>query len=160
MQIIKDELTVVENIDIRQYLGKWHEIARFDFYYERGYHGATAEYSLLENGRIKVENRAFTDSGKEHVSIGSARVVDSSNAKLKVNFLPCYLSCFECIASGDYWILRIDEDYQTALVGSPSREYLWILHRKSKLNKQILNSYLSTATKLGFDISKLVFNDI
>ncbi|MFA5768897.1 MAG: lipocalin family protein, partial [Bacteroidales bacterium] len=49
----------VKELDLNRYLGKWYEIARFDHSFERGLVGATANYSLREDGKIKVLNTGY-----------------------------------------------------------------------------------------------------
>ena len=57
--------TAVKNFDKDKYLGKWYEIARLDFKFERDLNNTTAEYSLMDNGKIKVDNRGFNTKTKE-----------------------------------------------------------------------------------------------
>ena len=49
----------VDGFDVNNYLGKWYEIARLDHSFERGLDQVTAEYSLRDDGGIKVINRGF-----------------------------------------------------------------------------------------------------
>lgn len=151
-------IRTVEHVDLQSYLGKWYEIARFDSWFERNCVNVTAEYSLLEHGVIGVYNscRVGTPLGKYKSVSGRAIVVDTrSNAKLKVSFLPRILSCFDRFFSGDYWILKVASDYSVALVGDPSRNYLWILSRTPTLAPDIYNQYVESALQLGFDVKKL-----
>lgn len=52
--------------------------------------------------------------------------------------------------------LRVDPNYQVALVGGPSHKYLWILSRSPQLDEATYQSYLQTAKNYGYDVSKLV----
>ncbi|WP_264297950.1 lipocalin family protein [Aliarcobacter butzleri] len=75
--------------------------------------------------------------------------VDETNSKLKVSFFrPFY---------GDYWILDLDKDYKYAIVGTPSKEYLWILSREKTMSNEVLNKLLEKITSMGFDKSKLTY---
>ena len=145
-------LPTVNNIDVEKYQGKWFEIARFDFYWEpKGDINVTAHYIWDKDTKtIAVVNQSTDRNGNQKKSVGTARAIDPSNAKLKVSFLPKWLCCFESCASGDYWILKIDKDYQTVLIGNPTRDYLWILHRKKTLDKKTVNEYKDYARTLGF----------
>ncbi len=89
----------------------------------------TATYKLRDDEKIDVINRCtMIEDDKKKEATGIAYAVDDTNSKLKVSFFrPFY---------GDYWIIDVDKDYQHALVGSPSREYLWILSRDKKLMKK------------------------
>jgi apolipoprotein D and lipocalin family protein len=56
----------------------------------------------------------------------------------------------------DYWVLGLDPDYQWAVVGSPSREYLWILSRSPDLAEPQMEQALAIARAQGFDLSRLM----
>ena len=95
---------------------------------------SSATYSLQADGKVRVQNRALDGNGEPQESIGEATVVPASgNAKLEVTFLPDVLRWIP-FTKGDYWVLRIDDDYQTALVGGPDRKYLWLLSRSPALD--------------------------
>lgn len=150
-------LESVKSIDLNKYMGKWYEIARFDSWFEKDCVNVTAEYTL--NGNIvDVLNtcRLKTPHGKYKEAKGRAIVVrHSNNAKLKVSFLPNFLRVFDRFFSGDYWILKIEPDYSVVLVGEPSKKYLWILSRTSKIDPTTYKQYVKYAESLGFDVSKL-----
>ena len=50
----------VENFKLEKYLGKWYEIARLDHSFERGLTRVTAEYSLRDDGGVRVLNRGYS----------------------------------------------------------------------------------------------------
>lgn len=145
------DVKAVENFVAEKYLGKWHEIARLDFRFERDLNNTTAEYSLLDNGLIRVVNRGFnykTQEWKE--AVGKARFA-SSNTKgsLVVSFFgPFY---------GAYNIVALDKDYQYALVAGKSTKYVWILSRSKEIPDSVKTDYLTIAARLGYDISKLIW---
>jgi apolipoprotein D and lipocalin family protein len=144
------QLRTVDRVEIDRYMGIWYEIARLPNSFEKGLECVTATYSLKENGDVKVLNRGHNI--KDHTDIdeanGTAWVVDTaSNSKLKVRFFWPF--------SGDYWILSLDPDYQNVLLGSPSRKYMWVLSRSPKPNETIIISLLDSASRAGFDVSKV-----
>lgn len=140
-------LASVDEVNLDRYLGTWYEIARFEHWFERGCSNVTANYSLKDNGDIKVINKCTKGDNTNKESIGTAYTVDETNSKLKVSFFrPFY---------GDYWILDLDENYQYALIGDPSRKYMWILARNSKIDEKTKNRLLDKASNLDFDINKL-----
>jgi apolipoprotein D and lipocalin family protein len=57
--------------------------------------------------------------------------------QINVSFLPEGVRWIP-VARGDYWILKLDEDYQTVLVGEPSRKYLWVLSRVPNPKKDVI----------------------
>jgi apolipoprotein D and lipocalin family protein len=142
----KPTLTVVDLVDLERYLGKWYEIASYPAWFQKGCTGSTAEYSLLPDGRIQVINscRKGGLDGKLKESKGKAEVVDTvTNAKLKVWFFWPF--------KGNYWIIELDPDYQWAVVGEPSRKYLWILSRTPTMDEAIYQEILGRLPQKCYD---------
>lgn len=152
-----EKLQTVQNVDLKNYLGTWHEIARKPMYFQKKCdYNVTADYSLNENGSIKVDNRCYDKNGKLQQSIGEAFVQNApANSKLKVSFLPKALRWLP-VGRGDYWILKLDENYQVALIGTPNKKYLWLLSRSPQLDPAITAEYLNYAKSLGYDLSDLI----
>jgi apolipoprotein D and lipocalin family protein len=143
-------LQTVGHVDLGRYLGTWYEIARFPQSFEKGCTGTTATYSLRSDGDIEVLNRCHRGSleGPEKVAKGRARVVDrASNAKLEVSFFWPFW--------GAYWIIELDPNYQYAVVGHPSRDYLWILCRTPRLAPEVYGRILERLKAQGYDLSRL-----
>lgn len=148
---IPKNVVAVKPFTIEKYLGKWYEIARFDFKFEKGLNNTTANYSLNNNGTIKVVNRGFDyNKNRWRQSTGKAKFVSSPDeAKLKVSFFgPFYAG---------YNVIAIDPDYKYALVCGKNFDYLWILSREKSIPENIKQDYLQKAKNYGFDISKLVW---
>lgn len=146
----------ISNFDLNQYLGTWYEIARLPMKYQpEDSTDISAVYSLQSNGKVKVQNRCLDANKKLDESIGEATIVDAEHGKLEVSFLP---EGFRWIpfTKGDYWVLKIDADYQTALVGEPDKKFLWILHRNPTLHDSIKQEYLNYAKSLGYDLTDLI----
>jgi len=144
-------VVAVKSFDKAKYLGKWYEIARIDFKYEKDLDHTTAEYSLNTNGTIKVENRGYnTLKGKWEQAIGKAKFVKSDRvAMLKVSFFgPFYAG---------YNVLAIDPEYQYALVGGASFKYLWILSRETNIPNEIKVKYIQIAKDFGYNTSDLIW---
>jgi apolipoprotein D and lipocalin family protein len=148
---IPKDVEAVQPFDLQKYLGKWYEIARFDYRFERGLSKVTATYSLQDEESIKVLNRGFdAEKGKWKQSTGKARFVSSRDvARLKVSFFGPFYSGYNVIA--------IDPSYQYALVCGKNRDYLWILSREKTIPENIKQRYLQTARNYGFDVSKLIW---
>jgi apolipoprotein D and lipocalin family protein len=144
-------LSTIKDLDLKRYMGTWYEIARYDHSFERGLTAVTATYELLPNGRITVWNQGYKDSpdGKLKKAKGKAKQPDPSDpGKLKVAFFLFFYA--------DYYILELDDNYQWALVGSSSDNYLWILSRTSVLEKETMDHILSQARARGYDTDKLI----
>ncbi|UII19865.1 lipocalin family protein [Fulvivirga ligni] len=143
----------VNDFQKEKYLGKWYEIARFNYRFEKNLSHVTAEYSLNDNGNIEVHNRGFNEKkGKYEDAYGKAKwVKDDHTGELKVSFFgPFYAG---------YNIIAIDSDYQNALVAGKNRDYLWLLSRNPQMPENIKDEYLKKAELEGFKISDLVWTN-
>lgn len=146
----------IESLDVNRYIGQWHEIARLPVSFQKKcISDVTANYSLNPDKTIKVINTCRTKEGVLDASEGLAKSTNAGNTKLKVTFLPQGLRWIP-FTKGDYWVLRLDENYQTVLVGGSSHKYLWILSRNTTIDEATYQSYIATAKQQGYDISKLV----
>ena len=145
-----DFLPVFKKVDLKRYIGRWHEIARLPMFFQRNcVSDVTADYSLRPDGKIGVLNQCRQKDGTLSTASGAARFVDqSTNAKFKVSFFWPF--------SGDYWILELGPNYEYAMVGEPRRKYLWILSRQPNLNEEIYLELVTKAKLLGFDTSRLI----
>ncbi len=142
----------IHGFELDRYLGKWYEIARLDHSFERGLSRVYAEYSLREDGGVKVVNRGFDPIKNEwEEAIGKAYFVREPDVgQLKVSFFgPFY---------GAYNILALDKEaYQYSLVAGPNFSYLWILARTPALDKAVVDDLVAKAQKLGFPVSDLIY---
>ncbi|WP_053088774.1 lipocalin family protein [Moraxella canis] len=145
----------VDHVRLDDYLGTWYEIGRLPMSFQnKCTHNVTANYTLKDNGKIKVLNTCQTKDGQMSAD-GEAYPIDDTNAKLKVSFLPSFLKKLP-IAQADYWVLATTEDaqnYTSALVGTPDRKYLWVLSRTPSLDERIYQNYLDIARQNGYDLS-------
>ncbi|AML57843.1 Outer membrane lipoprotein blc precursor [Serratia rubidaea] len=141
----------INGFDANRYLGKWYEVARLENRFERGLEQVTATYGKRSDEGISVLNRGYDpekNTWKE--SKGKAYFTGTPTvAALKVSFFgPFY---------GGYNVIRLDDNYQYALVSGPNRDYLWLLSRTPTLPDAVKQDYLKTAQKLGFQIDRLVW---
>lgn len=142
-------LDTVKKVDLHKYLGTWYEIARYEHFFEKGCRDVSATYMLKEDGNIKVINRCTKEDAEKKEVTGVAYATDESNSKLKVSFFrPFY---------GDYWIIMLDDDYRYAVVGDPSREYLWILSRTPKLDEKTKETILKRLPTMGYSGDPLIW---
>ena len=138
----------VTNFDVKRYMGVWYEIARLDHPFERNMNKVTAEYKLLPDGRINVINRGEKGGRMKQIT-GKARPVDNSGkGELKVRFF---------IFPMRYVVMELSPDYQYAMVGSSSTDYLWVLSRQSSMPLDVLNDLLRKAKKRGYDVEGMIF---
>lgn len=144
-------LPVVPSVDLNRYAGRWYEVARLPFRFEKNcVSDVTAQYALRPDGTVEVLNSCKQIDGKVKESKGTAKPADKKgpNSKLKVTFFWPF--------AGDYWILDLDPQYQWSLVGAPNRKYLWILSRSTNLDAKIYEQIGEKAKSLGFDTTQLI----
>jgi apolipoprotein D and lipocalin family protein len=126
-------------------------------WFQRGCVRSTADYALEADGTVRVVNRCRTEDGSEKSAVGRAYVVDGgSNARLEVEFDNWFSRLFPGVARGDYWVIHLEPDYSVAVVGNPSREYLWILARDPVLPDDRYHAIVERCARLGFPVEQLV----
>jgi apolipoprotein D and lipocalin family protein len=150
-------LKTVEKLELDKYLGVWYEVARKPLYFQNNCdRDVTATYTLNENGNVAVDNRCYSKDGSLNQSIGEAFVQNAPfNSKLKVSFLPEAIRWLP-FGRGDYWVLKLDDDYQTVLVGEPRRKYMWVLSRSPQPDQTVVNEYLEYAKSVGYDVGDVI----
>lgn len=149
------EVKSVSNIDLQRYAGTWYEQASFPMYFQRRCaRNTNANYRLLPERKIEVINRCEKSDGDVLQAEGLAKPSGKAPAELKVRFAPSFLS-FLPFVWADYWVIALDTDYQWAVVGTPNKEYLWILSRDKSISADLLNELSERARLQGFDVSKL-----
>ncbi len=140
-------LETVERVDLKRYLGTWYEIASFPQSFQKGCSCTTAEYRQNDDGSIKVTNSCNKD-GKRKVRTAKAKVTDpATNAKLSVQFFWPF--------KGKYWIIDLDDAYSYAVVGHPSRKYLWILSRSKDMPQAQYEQIVQRIQAKCYDITQL-----
>ncbi|MGB5053828.1 MAG: lipocalin family protein [Nitrospirales bacterium] len=154
------KLPTALSVDLSRYSGMWHEIARLPMWGQRNCVRSTAEYRLLEPGKVAVRNACTTSTGEEVSIEGVATVVDPEHrAKLNVVFDQWAAKLVALLTSseqGNYWILRVDPDYRLAIVGTPDRDYLWILARTPSIDEASYQDMVSFSHRLGFQTEHLI----
>lgn len=145
----KPDNTTVTDFDLSRYAGRWYEIARYDHRFEHGLTNVTAEYSVMDDGSIKVFNAGLqAKTGKKSEIIGRAKTTGTTGL-LRVSFFWKFYS--------DYRVMALAEDYTWALVGAgKSDRYLWILSRTETLNDDTLKTILAEAERRGYDTQRLI----
>jgi apolipoprotein D and lipocalin family protein len=140
----------VTGFDQDRYLGTWYEIARLDHSFERGLSQVTAEYTLNDDGSIKVINRGYSaEKGEWKEAQGRAKFVgDSDVGHLKVSFFgPFYAS---------YVVFELDDDYSTAYITGYNRNYLWLMSRTPEVSEEVLEAFRARAEAEGFELGELI----
>lgn len=137
----------IDSLDLNRFLGEWYEIARFDHCFESGMENNKAVYTMGENGIVSVKNSGVKNGNLKEVS-GIAKTTDNPGL-LRVSFFKPFYA--------DYRVLYLDADYQYALIGSASSDYLWILSRTPQLEDSVKEILLSEAVSRGYDINNFIW---
>ncbi len=144
----------VTGFDLQRYLGKWYEIARLDHSFEKGLDRVTAEYSLREDGGLRVINRGFSIPEKKWKEAeGRAYFVKGhEQGYLKVSFFGPFF--------GSYVVFELDkEKYQYAFVSGNTKSYLWLLSRTPSVSQELIDEFVMRSKDLGFNTDDLIFVD-
>lgn len=144
-----------KDFDPAKYSGTWYEIARYPLIWEKDCATAQANYTWdAVNQKILVENICVNaDLSPKRSRYGEARVVDPNDkSKLMLKFTDGLPAGPE----SSYWVFSTDY-INYSLVGDDSRNFLWFLTRKPKINTQDKPKIKEFVSKFGFDPEKLIF---
>lgn len=145
-------LETVPNVDLKRFQGKWYEVASLPRPTQADCYGTIGVYTLTSDTTINLVHQCNLGSltGPLSQSQASGKVTDpSATAKLSVDFGGGFY--------GDYWIIDLGEHYEFAVVGHPTRQYLWIISRTPALDSATLAGVLQRAQAKGFDTSHLQY---
>lgn len=151
------DLPTVAFVDLHRYAGTWYEIARLPMWFQRHCVDSKAVYTIRSDGRMGVHNECITEAGETAVADGVAMVVDTTtNARLSVVFDNWFSRLVGESREGNYWIVDLDAEYHTAMVGTPDRRYLWILARLPMLDDERYRQMVQRAKELGYPVERLI----
>ncbi len=148
---IPEGAEAVDDFRKEKYLGKWYEIARLDFTFERDLDNTTAEYTVREDGRVGVRNRGFNykkREWKEAIGIAKFRGAETVGA-LEVSFFGPFFA--------PYNIIALDKDYSCALIAGKDTNYLWILARTREIPAEIKEALIAKAKSAGYKTADLIW---
>ncbi|MCR4158774.1 lipocalin family protein [Kerstersia gyiorum] len=153
------EMPTQQGVELDKYSGVWYEQARLPNWFQKACVGdVKAEYTIESDTTIGVTNTCRTADGSTKTATAEGRLASDvkplNPAKLEVRFAPQWLSWLPMVW-GDYWILKLEGDYQYSLVGTPDLKYLWVLSREQKADRQVVKSLLDYAETLGFPVSEI-----
>lgn len=153
-----DAPRTVGDVDLQRYQGTWYEQARLPMFFQRDCVRSEARYRLQDEGRVEVVNRCETASGEWKEARGEAVPQQPGRTdKLWVRFDNWFSTLFPGLSKGHYWVLYLDDDYSVALVGSPDRDYLWLLSREERIDSATRERLLDEAHRRGYDTDELIW---
>ena len=156
----RPSLPTQTGVDLQRYAGTWHEQARLPNRFQKDcVADVRADYALQPDGKLAVTNQCRQKDGSIQVANGEGRLAGPSDqhdpARLEVRFAPEWTSWLPMVW-GDYWIIRLDDGYQYSLVGTPDRNYLWVLSRNERADETTVKQLLDYAGTLGFPVEDVV----
>lgn len=141
-------IPIICDLDLKRYLGVWYEIGRLPLRSEKGLENITAEYKLKKNGKIEVVNSGFRKVKKSGIT-GSAWLADSDcTGSLFVRFFWPFKS--------EYNVIKLDRDYQYAVVMGEKKDRLWILNRTPHMDDKTYGEIIDFLNEKDFDIKKII----
>lgn len=146
----------VEHLDVDRYMGQWFELARYPNRFQKKCTGdVVVFYATRADGRIDVKNTCATTAGQiDAVGVARRAAPDGPASVLEVRFAPAFLS-FLPVVWGDYWVLDLAPDYSTAVVGTPNRDYLWLLSRTPDVDAPTYARLIEATRTQGYDVSRI-----
>jgi apolipoprotein D and lipocalin family protein len=144
-------LEVAQDVDLSRFQGKWYEIARLPRTTQTDCHGTTAFYTQNPGGTLSLVNQCNVGGPSGPLSTVSMIATVPNGAE------PAKLALSVGGFSGDYWILEVGASYEYAVVGHPSREYLWILSRTPTLDAPTMQGVIARAQGQHFDMTRLEY---
>ena len=154
------ELPTQSGVSLERYAGTWYEQARLPNRFQKDCAGdVRADYTLNADGTIQVVNQCRKEDGSTQRAEGIGRLAErgplADPSRLEVRFAPDWVSWVPMVW-GDYWIIRLEGDYEYSLVGTPDRKYLWVLTRDEQADPRRVQALLEYAGTLGFKVDDVV----
>jgi apolipoprotein D and lipocalin family protein len=141
----------VAAVELSRFEGKWYEIAKLPRPTQRGCENTTAFYRLKSESELDVVNECVRDGVVTRVTAKAVVTDPEVPGKLAIDVGAFY---------GDYWIIDVGDEgqgYDYAVIGHPTRDYLWILSRTPSLPEASLRGILERAEEREFDVSRLEY---
>lgn len=132
--------------DPAKYSGLWYEVASYEAPFQKGCTDTQARYTMREDGTLDVLNQCNKDGTTTQIA-GAAWVVGPGRLKVQLDGVPL---------AADYWVLWVDDDYQTAVVGTPSGRAGWILNREPSISADRLEAAREVLDFNGYDLEPLM----
>lgn len=143
-------MSTEQDFDVSRYLGTWYEIARFPVPFQTGCTATKATYGALDEDSITVLNQCHkgTTDGPLRQIAGTADVVGPGRLKVQFASVP--------FIRADYWVLWVDDGYNTAVVGVPNGRAGWILARTPQITPHKRAEAENRLRAAGYDVGALI----
>lgn len=148
------------NFNLNRYLGFWYQLARIPFKWDAGCYEATAQYYKTPDGVIHLTNTCIKENGTSYDRLGLIRNPDSNQCgKLEIKFTDGLPS--DTDQSPDFWApywVHWTDYSNFAIVGGPTKQFMWLLARRSTISKVDLKRLRDHIEKFGYDLSQIIIN--
>jgi apolipoprotein D and lipocalin family protein len=153
----RPDAVTVNEVDLARYAGTWYEIARLPTWFQRHCVDSKVSYTLRVDGAVDMHHECVTDSGGVETAHAIAIVVDGkTHARLNVAFDNWFDRWFGASHEGNYWILDLDPEYRTAVVGTTDRRHFWVLARSPQLDEANYRQLVDVGQRFGYPVERLI----
>ncbi len=144
--------TAVPKLDHKQFMGTWHEVARYPNKAEKLCVSDAVQLfaERYKANQFTLVTNCQTKKGPSDARNYNGKMDESGDGKLKVTTIWPF--------SRKLWVVALGPDYNWALIGSPNHKSLWILSRTAVMKPQVLAELKTKAAAEGFDPDKLIFS--
>ncbi|MFC1665890.1 lipocalin family protein [Pseudomonadota bacterium] len=143
-------IPTVEYLDLKSFMGPWYVIANIPTYFEKEAFNAVETYELNEDGTVATTftfNKGSYNGDKKQYNPKGYVKDKKTNALWDMQFIWPFKS--------EYRVIYLDDTYSTTIIGRNKRDYVWIMSRSSKIDKDKLDSLVKFVADKGYDINKI-----
>ena len=138
---------LVPKLDLDRFMGKWYVHGHSPTFLDKNAYAATEVYEKGEDGKILTTYsfRKGSLDGKQKTYRPVGQVYDTqSNAEWRMKFFG--------ILNAPYYILYVDNEYETTVIGHPNKEMAWIMSRTPEMSDQLYGRLKSELSKRDYKL--------
>lgn len=146
-----DPIPVVGQVDLDRFMGKWYVIGSIQTVTDRKPFNSTVTYERAKRGiDIAYQFNSGSSDGKLRTVKVSALIDNPGiNSDWEVRYF--YTWPFE----SDYKVIYLEPDYSVAVIGQPSRNYVWIMAREPRIDSPLYSDIILYLQEQGYDVGKI-----
>lgn len=141
--------SLVTQVDLNRYSGKWYVIASIPTRFDKNWTYITESYTLRKDGNIDIFTTYHKGGEIKERSVISKGFPDSAsrNVKWKVQFVWPF--------KADYLIEELTDQYTYVVIGHPKRKYLYIMNRSGNMGQIQYEEIVNRVAAKGYDTLRL-----
>jgi len=140
-------LPTPKEVNLEKFMGAWFVHGYTPILVDKKAHNAVEHYYLNEKGRVETTYRfrdgSFDGELKTFTPKGFPDEADPANWQMQ----------FIWPFKSDYVVIHLSEDYQSTIIGHPSRKYAWVMTRDHEITEQAYESLLDILKNADYDTS-------